>query len=141
MYVIILNLQNLLFTLLYIRVRAHRGEMRKVKAVNCRRDILLCYLRPITARVSDVALRFMITLPTLAFRDPQGATSAGATCDLSLLVLAMFNVPGTLNIHCDVSESVAFQYIVECALSLFQEFEILHGFLQCGRVACGCRVF
>ena len=49
MYVIILNLQNLLFTLLYIRVRAHRGEMRKVTAENCRRDILLCCVRLITA--------------------------------------------------------------------------------------------
>ena len=31
-----------------------------------------CYLRPITARVSDVALRFMITLPILGNLDKTG---------------------------------------------------------------------
>ena len=75
MYVIILNLQNLLFTLLYIRVRAHRGEMGKVKTE----------MGKLKGRIWKFGFPF---LPLITLRVIEPAFARCATCKLTCVALA-----------------------------------------------------
>ena len=76
----------IVYLIIYTRTRVTSGKCEQASVCpsnDCNEEESLSLL----------SLLLKVTLPTLAFRAPQGINFVYAACDYSLLVLAMFNVP------------------------------------------------
>ena len=111
----------IIYILLYTRARVN-AEWFFVFSRPARHKLRLCFVRPLNTDI-DFASYSQPTRHHYAVLRVTFCCRRSRCCN------------EWLYIHCNIAESVSFQHVVQCALCLFKELEILHCGLHLFRVA------